>query len=146
MRRAMQSKPENAREHQKKSDLTPNLTSRHLNVSRKTLSHHLSLHQVSPRFRLPLLFGLDDVDDSVVWRATRSVARGSVAPRSRALDLGRFGWLRRLHATDHGEGVLERPADDHGPEALAGQVVVHVFYCVGHVQGVLASAFGAGVL
>lgn len=121
-------------------------TSRHLDVLGETLSQHLSLHQVSPGLRLSLLFGVDDVDDSVVRRATRSVARRSVAPSGRALDLGRFWWLGRLHATNHGEWVLKRPADDHGPEALAGQVIVHVLYCVGHVQGVLASAFGAGVL
>jgi hypothetical protein len=141
----MRPNPKQCREHEKvKPDIQS--TSRHLDVRRKTLPHHLSLHQVSPGFRLSLLFSLDDVDDSVVGRAIRRVACGRVAPSGCALDLGRFGWLRRLHATDHGEWVLERPADDHGPEAFAGQMVVHVFYCVGHVQGVLASAFGAGVL
>jgi hypothetical protein len=141
---ATQPNPNYARE--KKTYLKPNLTSRHLDVFRQALPHHLSLHQVSSRFRLLLLFGLDDVDDPVVGRAVRSVACRSIAPRGRALNLGCFWWLGRLHAADHGEWVLFRPADDHGPEALAGQMVVHVFYCVGHVQGVLASAFGAGVL
>ena len=144
----MQCNPTPARQckNTKNKEHSTRLTSRHLDISRKTLPHHLSFHQVSSGFRLSLLFGLDDVDDSVVGRAVRRVACRSVAPSGCALDLGRFWWLRRLHATDHGEWVLERPADDHGSEAFAGQVVVHVFYCVGHVQGVFASAFGAGVL
>jgi len=127
----------------------PNATqsaSGHLNVASKSLSDHLSLYQISSRLGLLLLFGLDDVEDSVVGSAIRSVTSRCVAPSGGAPDLGHLGRLWGLDTSDHGEGVLERPADDHGPEAFASKMVVHVLDRVGHVYGIFASAFGAGVL
>ena len=130
----------------KMKDNTAQSTSRHLNVVRKALSHHLSLDQLSSRLGLSLLLGLDDVDDTIVGSAARSMAGGCVAPSGGALDLGHLWWLWGFDTTDHREGVLERPADDHRPEAFGGEVVVHLLDGVGHVQRVFARAFGAGVL
>lgn len=125
---------------------TTQSTSRHLDVVRKPLSHHLSLHQISTSLGLSLLLGLDDVDNTLVGSAVRTVTSRSVAPSSGALDLGHLWWLWGLDASDHGEGVLKRPADDHGPEAFGSEMVVHLLDRVGHVQGVFARALGAGVL
>jgi hypothetical protein len=130
----------------KESYNTTQLTSRHLDIVRKSLSHHLSLDQLSASLGLSLLLGLDDVDNTFEGRAVRAVTSGSVAPGGGALDLRHLWGLWGLDTSDHGEWVLERPADDHGPETFGCEVVVHVFDGVGHVQGVFAGAFGAGVL
>lgn len=125
---------------------TSQSTSRHLDVVRKSLSHHLSLHQISASLGLSLLFSLDDVDDTFVGSAARTMTSRSVAPSRGALDLGHLWWLWGLDTSDHWEGVLERPADDHRPEAFSGEVIVHLLDRVGHVQGVFARTLGAGVL
>lgn len=117
---------------------TAQSTSRHLDVASKSLSHHLSLHQLSASLGLSLLLGFDDVDDTIVGSAVCAVAGGCVAPSGGALDLGHLWWLWGFDTTDHREGVLERPADDHRPEAFGGEVVVHLLDGVGHVQGVFA--------
>ena len=133
-------------EMKEKKHNTTQLTSRHLDVVRKSLSDHFSLHQLSASLGLSLLFSLDDVDNTLVGSAVGTVTSGSVAPSSGALDLGHLRWLWRLDTSDHREGVLKRPADDHRPETFSGEVVVHFLDRVGHVQGVFARALGAGVL
>lgn len=114
------------------------LTSRHLDIVRKSFSDHLGLHQISSGLSLSLFLGLDDVDDAIVGRAVRTVTSGSVAPGGGALDLGHLWGFWGLDTSDHGERVLERPADDHGPEALSGEMIVHFLDRVGHVQRVFA--------